>query len=487
MSDITTLNGYKIKDEKAVRSYGTIAQMKADTKLKEGYHVKTKGYYEANDGGHGEYVIVDDETLVEDGGSIHVLTNGLRAKLISDSTVNIKQYGAHGDGLTDDTEAFSKAIAKYNQIYIPSGQYLITEEISLNKSVTLYGDGSDSGRSTYQYKSEILSENDYAFACEWGKSCIFRDLAFNGYGLNMPIGIVERCSFTGTLGIYYLRGRVDKCYFNADTGIQKAVDSVITNCTFAGCDIALDFTDSNDNRVVNNRIDWNELGLKMREAMFNIITNNIFDRQTTYAIDIDTSPYNIISNNNFERNLSAHIYGKMSYENITNNRFVMKRITDDSSSNELQPTTAFKVDSIGHTVFSSNYIYADKFFNARPLFSTMVFSGNSFNGNDMEEPLLDLGTITVANGQTGNFYALWDNVKYFNIYGSRIELTNIIITNDVNTTVYYSGDSHITRLDQVPANGIHVNILNDLGEQATYTIKARVKIREPWLMEMASE
>lgn len=221
----------------------------------------------------------------------------------------------------------------------------------------------------------------------------------------------------------------------------------------------------------------------MRDSMFNIITNNIFDRQTTYGIDIDTSPYNIISNNNFERNLQAHIYGKMSYENITNNRFMMKKITDDSSTTEKQPTTAFKISSIGHTIFSSNYINAEKFFESRPLFGTMVFSGNSFNGNDMEEPLLDLGTITIQNGQTGNFYALWSNVKYFNISGSRIELTNVIITNDVNTTIYYSGDPHITRLDQVPANGIHVNILNDLGEQATYTIKARVKIREPWLME----
>ena len=43
MSDIVTLNGYKIKDEKAVRSYETVALMKADTKLKEGQHIKTRG------------------------------------------------------------------------------------------------------------------------------------------------------------------------------------------------------------------------------------------------------------------------------------------------------------------------------------------------------------------------------------------------------------------------------------------------------------
>lgn len=142
MSDIVTLNGYKIKDEKAVRSYETVALMKADTKLKEGYHVKTKGYYEANDGGHGEYIIVDDETLVDDGGSIHVLTNGLRAKLIIDDVINVKQFGAYGDGIHDDTQAIQNAgdfCEKFNNafqdtkvLYFTTGEYLTSDTIHLS-------------------------------------------------------------------------------------------------------------------------------------------------------------------------------------------------------------------------------------------------------------------------------------------------------------------------------------------------------------------
>lgn len=141
MSDIVTLNGYKIKDEKAVRSYDTIALMKADTKLKEGYHVKTKGYYEANDGANAEYIIVDDDSLVDDGGSIHVLTNGLRAKLIVNDNVNVKQFGAYGDNTHDDTQAFLNAVAyidsllSSNKVYIlevPTGVYKVTDTIHLN-------------------------------------------------------------------------------------------------------------------------------------------------------------------------------------------------------------------------------------------------------------------------------------------------------------------------------------------------------------------
>ena len=130
MSDIVTLNGYKIKDEKAVRSYETVALMKADTKLKEGYHVKTKGYYEANDGGNGEYVIVDDDTLVDDGGSIHVLTNGLRAKLIINDVVDVKKFGAYGDNTHDDTLSLQTCLNfsfdNRLDVYIPDGTYLFS-------------------------------------------------------------------------------------------------------------------------------------------------------------------------------------------------------------------------------------------------------------------------------------------------------------------------------------------------------------------------
>ena len=138
MSDIVTLNGYKIKDEKAIRSYESVAQMKADTKLKEGYHVKTKGYYEANDGGHGEYVIVDDDSLVDDGGSIHVLSNGLRAKLIiENSSVNVHQFGAKGDGETNDLNAINNSINSNvkNINFISNKTYLCSQNIRIeNKS-----------------------------------------------------------------------------------------------------------------------------------------------------------------------------------------------------------------------------------------------------------------------------------------------------------------------------------------------------------------
>ena len=55
--EFSTLNGYKVKDKKAIRYYDTVADMKSDTTLKNGMHVKTKGYYTSGDGGSTEYII----------------------------------------------------------------------------------------------------------------------------------------------------------------------------------------------------------------------------------------------------------------------------------------------------------------------------------------------------------------------------------------------------------------------------------------------
>ncbi len=53
--------------------------------------------------------------------------------------VNICDLGAKGDGVTDNTEIFKKAIAEYEVIYVPQGWYIVSESIILNKNTALIG------------------------------------------------------------------------------------------------------------------------------------------------------------------------------------------------------------------------------------------------------------------------------------------------------------------------------------------------------------
>jgi Pectate lyase superfamily protein/SMP-30/Gluconolactonase/LRE-like region len=56
-----------------------------------------------------------------------------------DTWVNIRSLGARGDGVADDTEAFKKTIAEHRAIYVPSGQYRVTDTITLKPDTVLIG------------------------------------------------------------------------------------------------------------------------------------------------------------------------------------------------------------------------------------------------------------------------------------------------------------------------------------------------------------
>lgn len=118
--------------------FDSVESMKAEPSLTAGAYVCTAGYYEHNDGGGASYLIrVKADADVDDGGSLHYLSNDLVAELIIENgTVNVKQFGAKGDGVADDTEAIKKTIlyAKNNNVIIgcPHNVYKITDTILID-------------------------------------------------------------------------------------------------------------------------------------------------------------------------------------------------------------------------------------------------------------------------------------------------------------------------------------------------------------------
>ena len=54
---------------------------------------------------------------------------------------NVKYYGAVGDGVTDDTQAFTDALQSGAcKIFIPSGTYLITDTLTVPPNVSVFGE-----------------------------------------------------------------------------------------------------------------------------------------------------------------------------------------------------------------------------------------------------------------------------------------------------------------------------------------------------------
>lgn len=127
-----------------IRTFPNVETMKQANNLKTGGLIKTQGFYQPNDGGGADYVIVGDIGEDEaDEASIISLQKGLYAKLLLNNYINIKKLGAKEDGITDNTEIIKKslALAKTTKkiIYFPAGIYSL-KNIKIDDDIRIKGD-----------------------------------------------------------------------------------------------------------------------------------------------------------------------------------------------------------------------------------------------------------------------------------------------------------------------------------------------------------
>jgi Pectate lyase superfamily protein len=65
--------------------------------------------------------------------------NGNTWKVLNESVINVKDYGAVGDGVVDDTVAIQSAILGGGQIIFPSGSYLVRSTLQVQSNTTIKG------------------------------------------------------------------------------------------------------------------------------------------------------------------------------------------------------------------------------------------------------------------------------------------------------------------------------------------------------------
>lgn len=103
------------------------------------------GYYVAGDGGGGELVVDrSDLTSPDNAGSVFVV-NGVRLKAVFGGVVNVRRFGARGDGVTDDVAALTAAAAYAgassadSTVYLPTGDFVVRSSWRLPSNVTIQG------------------------------------------------------------------------------------------------------------------------------------------------------------------------------------------------------------------------------------------------------------------------------------------------------------------------------------------------------------
>lgn len=114
--------------------YANVNDMAADVKLNTGDYALVQGYRASMDGGAALYLITSAETDIK-------TANGYAAFTDFQGFCRPEQFGAYGDGVTDDAQYFTKAIATGLKVLLSKKTYAIKTNIPLTASCVIEGLG----------------------------------------------------------------------------------------------------------------------------------------------------------------------------------------------------------------------------------------------------------------------------------------------------------------------------------------------------------
>jgi hypothetical protein len=180
--------------------------------------------------------------------------------------INVKSYGAKGDGVTDDTAAINAAIsaATGRTVFFPAGVYLVSSTIIVNKTCQLRGEFSYMGDSTTgsilvgSLSTPILSVRfEYV-------SVVDVKVIQNGTG--DAISCQSRDGVNPITNLEFIRvltqgGRYGMTYFpSGGANIVHVVKSLATGCEFRSATTAAFYAYGNANTTIACRFRLSPIG-----------------------------------------------------------------------------------------------------------------------------------------------------------------------------------------------------------------------------------
>jgi hypothetical protein len=214
-------------------------------------------------------------------------------------TVSVKDFGAVGNGVANDTVAIQAALdSGAGGVYFPSGNYLVSS-VEASSNTTIYGDGNAS-QLTASGTGNILVVTGVSGGTQI-ENVLVQNLSFLGLN-NMSAGPLG----CGVIVLHAVNVTVDQCYFDsfgpgvADTATGGAALLFYVNC--------VDVTASN-NTVVNGTGYLNGTDIALYSAAgYGIVTGNRTYSTNSQGIytNAATKTGRIIITNNISRNHTRH-------------------------------------------------------------------------------------------------------------------------------------------------------------------------------------
>lgn len=189
-----------------------------------------------------------------------------------DSVANVRDFGAVGDGSTEDSAAFKAALATGRDVYVPKGVYKITAiNLSPATGQTIFGDGENTRIKTAQTDGAIFKVTN--------PNVKFMNLAFEGSGKTSSIPGWTTTTYQMGIWVQVQSTTITGCTFRKFNG--RAVYIFHPSASYIM-----------NNTVINNRFFQNTVGIESDYgADYLLIANNSLD--SNYACLVEGGNANV--------------------------------------------------------------------------------------------------------------------------------------------------------------------------------------------------
>ena len=332
--------------------------------------------------------------------------------------VSVKDFGATGDGTTNDTTAFSNAIASgAATIYVPKGTYMVsTIDLTNKNNITIVGESK-----TLSIIKLINSSNNMTILCTTSTNITIKGLTVDANRANQTSG-VHGIRLADTDGIVIEDVIIQNCK-TYGIGIQAGTNKnlnfnrfIIKNTGADGIDFK-DKNDANDNIIITN----------------GFIGNFGLDATDKPAIDC-RGPVNI-SNINIELN---------------NNLNIGIRLRQDGGNGEQGSGNINNINILG---IGSNSYYG---------IYTEPTTVQDYSFNNIYVKNANLGVIRSIGGLFNNLVAEGGSSDSFSVGGTDTIINNLKIRNAGNRGVDIEANSANVRII-----GFHITNSDLTGNKAT--------------------
>ncbi len=242
--------------------------------------------------------------------------------------LSVKDFGATGDGSSNDADAIQDAIdalidatgANVGTVYFPAGTYFLgTKSLNISGKVRLAGAGQDAVRLIYEGSRYALGINAVSGAGKPSHGWVITDLTIDGRGVGAygvrggqagaghrsAGGLMESVTVTGFTiaglhGVAFQLARFFDCRFEGNAGDGARFDTsaaTSTTCAFYACHFRL-----------NGRRGFNAL-----KAVGFLFDACVFERNSDEAVHVERSTAGV-----YEGMQEAHFVGCVFENNCTN-------------------------------------------------------------------------------------------------------------------------------------------------------------------------